>query len=466
MNIEILSSLTLEEKSIKIFIILIVGNTALHDCAESGSLEIMKLLLEQSANMEKDSYGMTPLLSAAVTGRTEIIDHLISLESCKRADKIDALELLGATYIDKKRDFVGALTLWKGAMAERYRPGCDVIEKECNKRTVEAYEHAVEAGTVTELQCIISDPDQMRMQALLTRERILGASHPDTTYYIRYRGAVYADMGKFNRCIALWTYALQIQQKMLEPLSPMTQSSLLTFAELFSYMLSSSNIDSPERYVCYDDMMKIYLIAIKELRTSTETAKQSPSVDKDRKHFHRLLLNIMHLLALLCKIQNQIPYDQQRELLLETYKLVKLNPKGFNDHSLLHLACDRNTSTVGRYPICEFPSIEVVALLLEVGAAINMPDCDQNTPLHIAAMNKPCDKELILMLVENNAHLDACNNKNKTAPELLKGETIQDILQPLNYISLQCLAARKINKDSLKYKGLVSKEVEAFIEFH
>ena len=33
-------------------------------------------------------------------------------------------------------------------------------------------------------------------------------------------------------------YALDMQQKMLEPLSPMTQSSLLSFAELFSYMMS------------------------------------------------------------------------------------------------------------------------------------------------------------------------------------------------------------------------------------
>ena len=65
------------------------------------------------------------------------------------------------------------------------------------------------------------------------RERILGPAHPDTSYYIRYRGAVYADMGHFERCITLWMYALDMQQKMLEPLSPMTQSSLLSFAELF-----------------------------------------------------------------------------------------------------------------------------------------------------------------------------------------------------------------------------------------
>lgn len=33
------------------------GNTALHDCAESGSLEILKLLIEHGATIDVDSYG-------------------------------------------------------------------------------------------------------------------------------------------------------------------------------------------------------------------------------------------------------------------------------------------------------------------------------------------------------------------------------------------------------------------------
>ena len=103
---------------------------------------------------------------------------------------------------------------------------------------IAAYENTVEVSDIDQLEEIISDPDGMRMQALLVRERILGPAHPDTSYYIRYRGAVYADMGHFERCITLWMYALDMQQKILEPLSPMTQSSLLSFAELFSFMMS------------------------------------------------------------------------------------------------------------------------------------------------------------------------------------------------------------------------------------
>lgn len=102
---------------------------------------------------------------------------------------------------------------------------------------VAAYDYAREVVEPEALDDLLADPDEMRMQALVIRERILGPAHPDTSYYIRYRGAVYADAGKFRRCIELWNYALDMQQSMLEPLNPMTQSSLFSFTELFSFMV-------------------------------------------------------------------------------------------------------------------------------------------------------------------------------------------------------------------------------------
>lgn len=39
------------------------GNTALHDCAESGSLEILKLLIEHGATIDVDSYGIKFILT-------------------------------------------------------------------------------------------------------------------------------------------------------------------------------------------------------------------------------------------------------------------------------------------------------------------------------------------------------------------------------------------------------------------
>ena len=48
------------------------------------------------------------------------MEHLIGQrELVGKQERIDALELLGATFVDKKRDMLGALKLWKRAMEER-----------------------------------------------------------------------------------------------------------------------------------------------------------------------------------------------------------------------------------------------------------------------------------------------------------------------------------------------------------
>ena len=56
------------------------------------------------------------------------------------------------------------------------------------------------------------------------------------------------------------------------------------------------------------------------------------------------------------------------------YEFVKVGAKGRGGSSPLHLACSRDTSSVGRYPICNFPSVPTIDLLLECGAPVNAGD--------------------------------------------------------------------------------------------
>lgn len=159
------------------------GNTALHDCAESGSLDILRLLLAKGATMDVDHYGMTPLLAASVTGHLPIVEHLISLESVSREDRIAALELIGATFVDKKRDMVSALAMWRRAMEERYMHEPYLPKPISRTPPVHAYDNRTEVTEIQELDDLVMDPDAMRMQALLVRERILGPAHPDTVRF-------------------------------------------------------------------------------------------------------------------------------------------------------------------------------------------------------------------------------------------------------------------------------------------
>lgn len=128
---------------------------------------------------------MTPLLAASVTGHVPIVEHLIKLPCVSREDRIAALELLGATYVDKRRDMLGALSFWRRAMEDRYYN--EPVLAKPQREPVPAYECTQEVDDISTLDDLAMNPDSMRMQALLIRERILGPVHPDTSYYIRFR---------------------------------------------------------------------------------------------------------------------------------------------------------------------------------------------------------------------------------------------------------------------------------------
>jgi len=111
--------------------------------------------------------GMTPLLAACVTGHADIVDYLVKSNNLvSRKEKIEALELLGATYIDKRRDLIGGFDLWKQAMDLRFNEDDDELDipKPDNALPIEAYEWAQEVKNHEELNELLSEPDEMRMQ--------------------------------------------------------------------------------------------------------------------------------------------------------------------------------------------------------------------------------------------------------------------------------------------------------------
>jgi ankyrin repeat protein len=491
------------------------GNTALHDCAESGSLEIMMLLLANGANIDVDAYGMTPLLAASVTGHIHIVEYLIANpDLVSRQERIDALELLGATFVDKKRDMLGSFKLWKRAMEDRFVDEELVCPKVVLASPIAAYENTVEVSDLSQLEEIISDPDGMRMQALLVRERILGPAHPDTSYYIRYRGAVYADMGHFERCITLWMYALDMQQKMLEPLSPMTQSSLLSFAELFSYMMSEgrnrnglnnsnqrrsppvgvgngdgngvvnrpqgpqgapnhSSSSAPNHPpVNFCDIMAVFEKAVAEVRqgqdafcnTTTNTINTQP--ERDITYFNRTLVIILHLICLLTKLLPHLDSQQSHQVKKAVYEFLKVGARGRGGATPLHLACSRDSSAVGRYPICQFPSVEVISLLVECGAEIDARDHEDNSALHISALNKPAKSTVVGTLLDSGAHLDAVNADGRTFQHLLRGQPLHEVVTVLKYSNLQCLAAKTIQKHNIPHWGKLPAKLSEFVQLH
>ncbi|KAH9369788.1 hypothetical protein HPB48_011625 [Haemaphysalis longicornis] len=360
------------------------GNTALHDCAESGSLDILRLLLEHGARAERDAYGLTPLLAAAVTGHAPV-----------------------------KRDSPRALALWRRALEERC---LDPPLPKPSRPTTAAYGHAVEASSPADLDDLLCEPDQMRMQALLVRERVLGPAHPDTAYYIRYRGAVYADLGDFGRCVALWLYALDMQQRCLEPFSPMTQSSLLSFAELFCFMMAEARPARPSRRqlapVEFAHVLAVFERAVAEL----ESAGQDSS--EPAEGAQRTLVITLQLAALLCRLQSVRRWVRN---------WVEGEWAGFWGRTPTRW-------TTRAAPRCTWPPAA-----------------------------SPVQRAAALALLARGAHLDRTDRAGRTpldyAPALVD-------CSPLRFTGLQCLCARAILRYGLPFRGLVPRQLESFVLCH
>uniref|UniRef100_A0A2P2HZ68 Protein fem-1 homolog C-like n=2 Tax=Hirondellea gigas TaxID=1518452 RepID=A0A2P2HZ68_9CRUS len=499
------------------------GNTALHDCAESGSLDIMKLLLDSKAKVDVDSYGMTPLLAAAVTGHSHIVEYLISRSDLVQPQqKIDALELLGATYVDKKRDLHKAKKLWLDALHER-SGDCKSYKsypKPCLPPNP-AYNYAEEVSTTEQLEELSSEPDGMRMQALLVRERVLGPAHPDTSYYIRYRGAVYADSGNFSRCTTLWMYALDMQQKILEALSPMTQSSFVSFTELFAFMLNDGPRSREALIDNFTDMLMVLEKAIDEvekglqyfarpyivsrnvykskiysksntnvqnsnrnvdnLNSTSDNSSTSPilpghrymasSIDRDGTHLRRTIMVTLQIIYLATKLYPNMTKIHHQRLHEVVYRLVKLDPRTSNDWSLLHIACSTETmSTVGRHPVCIFPNREVVEILLKVGADTMALDNTLNTPLHVLAQTK-CPQSIFELLTKYGSHFDAANKDGDTFEytRKLNEKNIKyesDFINPVKHQTLKCLAARAIKRYDIQVPNTLHSSIWKFLDMH
>ncbi|KAF7273235.1 protein fem-1 homolog CG6966 isoform X2 [Rhynchophorus ferrugineus] len=449
----------------------IKGNTALHDCAESGSLEILRLLIEHGGTMDVDSYGMTPLLAAAVTGHNHIVEYLIQLPMISRKEKIDALELLGATCVDKKRDMMGALEFWKSALIERYYGDGPPIPKPKNKK-VAAYDLVVEIDDPRAIDDLMADPDQMRMQALVMRERILGPAHPDTSYYIRYRGAVYADSGKFDRCIELWNYALDMQQNILERLNPMTQSSLFSFTELFSFMMGEEGKHTSRGRLIppveIKEILKVFKKAIHEADFGKQMLDRLSYFERDMSYLTRVMVINLHLACLLTKTlsEKETSVEIVDDIHRSIYRLNKLGLRTRINQTLLHLACSKDFTLFVRYPVCAFPSFHLVKALLTIGADPKVEDDEGNTPLHVAALAQPCQPQVIRELLEHGAHLDQTNKSGSTFFSLLKNQRPHEVIDVMRYSSLKCAAAKVIRQFRIPYKGVIPEALEAFVEKH
>ncbi|XP_064110392.1 protein fem-1 homolog CG6966-like [Macrobrachium nipponense] len=212
----------------------IYGKSALYGSVESGNLEVMKALLSYNAILEADYSGTTPLMAASSRGHANIVEYLVSRTDVSRMEKIEALELLGASVLDKIRDAVGAVEYWKSALSLRYVDGALMYPKPDHHLSCPLCDEFGEFTTVQQLEDIENNNNAVYVQSLLVRERILGTDDAGTMRSFRSTGLDYARCGDLKLCISLWLHAISMQQLQLKPLDPSRLFHLQSFTEFWA----------------------------------------------------------------------------------------------------------------------------------------------------------------------------------------------------------------------------------------
>lgn len=159
------------------------GGTALHFAAETGHLEIFKCLLEHGAQLSKNSFGMTPLNSAAERTKGNIVEYLVSTDHASEMEKIEALELLGASYANDKDNYSRerAYHYLTWAMRERFKNPQNPRIKTLGA-PIPAYGDRPECSSISDLERIRTDCCALHMEGLIVRERILGRANPEVAH--------------------------------------------------------------------------------------------------------------------------------------------------------------------------------------------------------------------------------------------------------------------------------------------
>ena len=381
------------------------GNTALHDAAEGGHLEIVSELLALGASQLPNNQGLTPLLYACNECSIEIVEHIINGPECTKEQRIDALELLGATIANNEcRDTEKAFSYMKRGMEMRYEdPAHPLLKKKMEP--VEAYQNRKESQTLEELALLEGDDHAIGMEGLIIRERILGPDNPAVLYNIRYRGAVLADSGQYELCFGLWQSAME--KSINNDVSIIKH--LENYTRVFVEMVQKRK---PLRPNFIEDAFEL-LVAASEKRTE-KLQEGSESEEQEKTLYYALYLLMIYTKV---KVQNANMTD-----LLQRF--LRLNPCCSDGNTLLHLAAWHETTIKDDNvrSVFKLPCVETMKLILHAGCNVNAVNTEGNTPLHLAVKYKPAEpedveilREMLLLLLDIGAD-PKLENKNGQTP--------------------------------------------------
>ena len=434
------------------------GNTALHNAARRKSEEIVGTLLNAGASNLCNSQGMTPLLLACSRGCVAMVENLIKQPEITKEQRINALELLGASVLIEEcmlenadlHDLKGFKYIKDGLMERRTGLSGALFKQEMEP--VEAYQNRRECQTLDELAEIEGDRDAIIMESLIIQERIMGRNYEDLIAVIR-NVAHYYEEHDLSSCIKLLRHAMKTAWKC--NLSAVLDLSIITSA-LFN-RFENGDLSKEEDF----------LDVLDETILDHDYEIQRKMTNKQDLRYDMLYLfdSLQKLVFMISKFECA---DEGRlsssALLLKT--ISNLNLRDGDSNTLLHQFAIHH----GRHS--SYSCSEAVKLLLNAGFNVNAINGNGDTALHIVATLKPSDDKIHLLtdmlqvLFDGGAHHDFVNNDGKTPMDMAGTDEARMILSERRKLELKCISARAVKRFGIPYLELVPKILEKDISMH
>ncbi|KAL8615406.1 hypothetical protein ACOMHN_036226 [Nucella lapillus] len=202
------------------------GNTALHYAAAVGQLESLRLLQQYGGNvLEKNGAGNSVLRCAALRGWLHIVDYLgHCCGSLSMLEVIEAHELAGSTLVtlndsnnnnnDIHNQFYEAgVQAWQKALHLRHISG--IPKKRLRQEKIAPFQFRLEFASQQDLERIVPDRDEVRIHALLVKERICGPRTEELIEAVMARGEACLETGLYRSGIDLWMMMMMMMMMMM-----------------------------------------------------------------------------------------------------------------------------------------------------------------------------------------------------------------------------------------------------------
>ena len=487
------------------------GHTPLHIAVKQDNLSMVKLLFESGAEVYEDVYGLTPLQIACLHKHEDMVKYLIEyLEEngkLKRLEKVLALELLGA-----------ALGIYSGykylcdAWRQRYSPDQKILEKAIVSPQ-KCYDLQSEHETLKQLGYVYQEKvcdlgkfkffnELQEKESLVIMERIIGPDNPYIALFLERIMWFYLKEGKSQRFLMFVRKQLEtlhLQQKSNSLCSIWIETALLLIdiPKVTQNVSFIRQLDKLTRN-CAVLFMKENVWVDYGLEDWLKDFNEEQECENDLV-LDNTVATLFHLIHHLPEVDEK--WDDVTDIASRFIALCsKYISKAKCTKSALHSLFTVDIWDTYLPEMTIHTVRTLIEVLLKAGLNVNVRDRHKNSALHLAAKSeaKWYIHPLIRILKENKAHLDVRNRDNQTAyrlymsrfkvPEtkdrasklgrvskMSKVSIADDVPEPdtetVNLLkygvdALQCMCARIIRENKIKYKHKLNKKLRLLVNTH